>query len=154
MELKLKKGLLEEMISMCKKVLPRKSFGIVAGRNGIAEELYPLKTNLRPIDPVINTLFESYGEFYHDKDRGFWIDPEEQLSKVKEIERKGQRIIGIYHSHRCLCSVPSQVDMDLHYDPNVLAIIVSLVDPNSPEVKAYIMGDNSYAEIEIHPKEE
>lgn len=153
MELKIKKGLLEEIISICKKALPKKSFGIVAGRNSTAEELYSLKTNLRPIDLVINSLFESYGEFYHDKDRGFWIDSEEQLKVMEEIERKGQHLVGIYHSHRCLCSVPSQVDMDLHYDSNAVAIIISLVNPHSPEVRAYMMGNNSYKEIEIHLEE-
>lgn len=150
-------GILEKLVSICQRALPKKAYGIIAGRSSDrAEELYPLQTNLRPLDPEIKAMFEAYGEFYCDQDRGFWVEGDELFTVTRQIEEKGQQIVAIYHSHRCRRAAPSQVDIDLHYDPHVLAVIVSLADPHSPEVRAFKIGRDSYQEVNINgdsPKE-
>lgn len=144
-------GILEKLVSICQSALPKKAYGVIAGGSrDRAEELYPLQTNLRPLDPGINGMFEAYGEFYCEKDRGFWVEGDELLAVMRQIEEKGQQIVAIYHSHRCLCATPSQVDIDLHYDPEVLAVIVSLADPHLPEVRAFKIGRDSYQEVKIN----
>ena len=145
-----KEGILEKLVTICQSALPKKAFGVIAGQSSNrAEELYPLQTNLRPLDPEIKAMFEAYGEFYCDQDRGFWVEGDELIDVTRQIEEKGQQIVAIYHSHRCLCATPSQLDLDLHYDPDVLAVIVSLADPHSPEVRAFKMGRDSYQEVKI-----
>ena len=113
------------------------------------EEIYPLQTNLRPDNEKINGIFQSYGEFYCDKDRGFWIDKREQFEVLKRIAEKNLKVIAIYHSHRCRLATPSQVDIDLHYDSSALSLIVSVVNPEQPEVKAFEIGNNRFQEAEI-----
>ncbi len=144
------------LISLCVNALPDKAYGIVAGQDRTAgqggykvEEIYPLQTNLRLDNEKIDKIFQSYGEFYCDKDRGFWIDKREQFKVLKLIQEKGLRVIAIYHSHRCRLATPSQVDIDLHYDPNVLALIISVVNSKQPEVKAFEIANDRFHEIEI-----
>ncbi len=61
----------------------------------------------------------------------------------------GQKVVAIYHSHRCRLATPSQVDIDLHYDSNALSLIVSVVDPRKPEVKAFEITNGRFREAEI-----
>ncbi|MEW5806271.1 MAG: Mov34/MPN/PAD-1 family protein [Acidobacteriota bacterium] len=144
------KELLDELIYTCRKALPQKAYGIIAGKEWEhADELYPLRTNLRSDDAEIDKIFASYGEFYCDRDRGFWIDRREQHQVFKAIEVKGQRVIGIYHSHRFRMAVPSPIDIELHYDPDVLLVIVSLATLGSPDVKAFRIFDKEYHEARI-----
>ncbi|MEW6456248.1 MAG: M67 family metallopeptidase [Acidobacteriota bacterium] len=142
--------LFNRLISLCKKALPKKAYGLIAGRKEyIAEEIYPLTTNLRLTDTDVNSFFKSYGEFYHERDRGFLIDKKEQARVMEKIARKNQQIVAIYHSHRCLYATPTKIDMDLHFDPDVPAIIVSLVEKDKPEVRAFRIKNSGYEELEI-----
>lgn len=144
--------LYDRLVSLCVDALPEKAYGIIAGIGGNGnevEEIYPLQTNLRPDNEKINGIFQSYGEFYCDKDRGFWIDKREQFEVLKRIAEKNLKVIAIYHSHRCRLATPSQVDIDLHYDSSALALIVSVVNPEQPEVKAFEIGNNRFQESEI-----
>jgi proteasome lid subunit RPN8/RPN11 len=168
------KKLYDRLVSLCVDALPEKAYGIIAGNGGKSdengltdqvelgsqggmkdqngykvEEIYPLQTNLRPDNEKINGIFQSYGEFYCDKDRGFWIDKREQFEVLKRIADKGQKVVAIYHSHRCRLATPSQVDIDLHYDSNALALIVSVVNPQQPEVKAFEISNDQFWEAEI-----
>ena len=147
--LNFRKELMNKLILICKNELPKKAYGIIAGRKNFVHEIYPFYTNLRISEPEIDEIFNSFGEFYRNRDRGFWIDPEEQLKVMREVKKKKQEIIAIYHSHRCLYAIPSNVDIDLHYSPKVLAIIVSLIDPLKPEVRAFKIKDDTFKEYKI-----
>ena len=142
--------LYDRLVSLCVDALPEKAYGIIAGKDdSTAREIYPLKTNLRPENETINGIFQSYGQFYCDKDRGFWIDKREQFEILQCIQEKGFSVLAIYHSHRCRLATPSQVDIDLHYDPQALALIVSVVNPDKPEVKAFEIANDRFQEAEI-----
>jgi proteasome lid subunit RPN8/RPN11 len=150
MKLNFDPGLYNSLILLCKRALPKKAFGILAGKSTWQiEEIYPFSKNLRISDPQIDLIFKSYGKFYHDIDRGFWADPQEQIEILQRIEEKEQKILGVYHSHRCTCAIPSMVDIDLHFDPKVLMVIVSLVDPESAELRAFMIKGKSYQEIPV-----
>ncbi len=142
--------LYDRLVSLCVDALPDKAYGIIAGKEeSTVTDIFPLTTNLRPENEKINGIFLSYGQFYCDKDRGFWIDKREQFEVLKRIEERGLNVIAIYHSHRCRLATPSQVDVDLHYDPKALALIVSVVNPGKPEVKAFEIVNGQFREAEI-----
>lgn len=132
---------LAALLRICRDALPDKAFGMLSGPAlWRATEIHPMARNLREQSSFVNRLFEQYGEFYHDRSRGFCFDPLELAAVERRVRRNGQRVVGVFHSHRCRHAEPSQIDVDLHYAPDVLSVIVSVVNPASPDVRIYRMG--------------
>jgi proteasome lid subunit RPN8/RPN11 len=141
------KPLVEKLTAVCLEALPAKAYGLVGGKDPHhPESIYPCSTNLRNT-PEWKSVFESFGDFYKDPDRGFVISPDEYRQVLEKMEAAGQSFVGVYHSHRCHHSEPSQLDMALHVDPTVLSYIVSVVDPDKPEIKIYRLERTVYAQI-------
>jgi len=138
------------MTELCLQALPRQAYGLVGGAGASAPEtVQPCRTNLRQ-DPRFGPLFEAHGDFYRDPDRGFVIDPREYLQIVGGMERRiGQRLVGVFHSHRCLDARPSALDRDFHFDPSLVCYIVSVRRPSEPDVRAYHIEGGRFHEIPI-----
>ena len=58
-----------------------------------------------------------------------------------EIDDNDWVLGAIYHSHTHTRAFPSQTDIGLAFYPDALTIIVSLADPNAPEVRAFSIRD-------------
>lgn len=65
-------------------------------------------------------------------DDAFFIAPAEQLALLREIEKQGHQLVGIYHSHPKSPPTPSQTDRTIaEFWPDVAWIIVGRVEcPN------------------------
>lgn len=145
--LELRKELTDKLISVCVEALPGKAYGLVGGKDAYRpENIYPCSSNLRNT-PEWKSLFEVFGDFYQDPDRGFVISPEEQGQIMKQIEARGESFIGVFHSHRFSSPDPSELDMTFHFDPHLLCYIVSVVKPDHPDLKIYRLEDSSFQGI-------
>lgn len=143
-------GLSGHLIDLCCRALPGQAFGVLSGpRAGRVESIHPFTRNLRSSDPEIDAILSSYGEFYRDPDRGFLADSQEQLRIFREIEARREVPVAIYHSHRTLAAAPTPVDVDLHYDGAIAAVIVSLAEPDRAELRAFRIGEHSWQEIPV-----
>ena len=58
----------------------------------------------------------------------FTLDPREQFTVMKAARREGLVILAVYHSHPESPAWPSEEDIRLAYDANVVYVIVSLND--------------------------
>ena len=58
----------------------------------------------------------------------FSFDPKEHITALKETREEGLEIIGVYHSHPAAPARPSAEDIRLAYYPDVIYIIISLMD--------------------------
>lgn len=126
-----------ELVRLCVKSLPRQAYGLVGGIDMCRPtSIYPCSSNLRG-SPEWSSLFESFGEFYRDKDRGFVIAPEEFREKRRRMESRGESFVGVFHSHRWHGPEPTKADLSLHVYPRVLCYIVSVVVPEHPELNVY-----------------
>jgi len=97
--------LLEEIIVHCKETYPSEACGILAGRENTIEKVYRIKN-------ISNNSQVTYE-----------MEPTEHLKCEKEIETKGLKIVGIYHSHPSSEAYPSQTDVLRAYwpgDPDLL----------------------------------
>ncbi|REJ32379.1 MAG: hypothetical protein DIU83_08775 [Bacillota bacterium] len=111
-------GVLEAIVDHGRREYPREACGIVAGRDGRAQKVYPL-ANVAS-DPV----------------RRYLIDAGQQRAALAAMRAEGQEPVAVFHSHPRTAAAPSGVDVDLAYHPELVYIIVSLAfDP--PEVRAY-----------------
>lgn len=143
----IREDLLSGLVRVCLQTLPHKAYGLVGGKDVYRPRtIYPCSTNLRNM-PEWKRLFASFGEFYRDPDRGFVITPGEYRDVTQKMENRGESFTGVFHSHRCRCAEPSEVDMAFHFDSNLLYYIVSVVDPDYPELRIYRLFETHYEEI-------
>ena len=123
-------SILDELIAHAREDAPDECCGIVAARDGRAVKLF--RATNAEASPVRYSL-----------------DPREQYEITMEIERRGWDLGVIYHSHTRSPAYPSQTDVNLAFYPDALYVIVSVVDPDSPEVKAFRIVDRQIEEVPL-----
>ncbi|MCM8798606.1 MAG: M67 family metallopeptidase [Candidatus Omnitrophica bacterium] len=126
----IKKDLIAQMIEHSKKEFPNEACGILAGKEGKVEKIYPMTNTDRSAQT-------------------FFMDPREQLKVMKEIRSLGLEMIGIYHSHPVSLAYPSTRDVELAYYSHVSYIIVSLKDKDNPKIRSFRIEEGKISEEEI-----
>lgn len=128
--LKITAAIIEGMIRQAREGLPLEICGILGGKGGTASVLYR----------VANA--ESSGVH-------FLMDPREQLDAMEDLDAKGLDLMAFYHSHPANPAWPSAEDVRLAFYPEVFIVIVSLLKPDEPEVKAFRIIDKKIFPREI-----
>ena len=109
---------------------PNEACGILAGRDSMVEKVYPM-TNAEPSP-----------SFYVMESR-------EQFRVMKEMRQEGLDLVGIYHSHTGSRAYPSSTDVSLAYYPDAAYLIVSLLDQEHPETRAFAIRESVVAEVPL-----
>jgi proteasome lid subunit RPN8/RPN11 len=122
--------IVDQLIAHAREDAPNECCGIVAAEDGRAVKLF--RATNAEASPMRYSL-----------------DPREQYEITMEIERNGWELGVIYHSHTRSPAYPSQTDVNLAFYPDALYVIVSVVDPGSPEVKAFRIADQQIEEVEL-----
>jgi len=78
------------------------------------------------------------------------IDAKEQFDLMRRIEDAGEELVGIYHSHTRSPAYPSQTDVNLAGWPDAVYLIVSLQDPEAPQVRGFWIRDSGISDAELH----
>ena len=125
----IKREVLNQIIAHAKADLPNEACGYLAGADGIITHGYQL-TNVD-----------------HSPDH-FSFDPAEQFRTLKDARNKDLEILANYHSHPSTPSRPSQEDIRLAYDPDILYFIVSLAE-STPVIKAFRIESGAVAVEEL-----
>lgn len=120
--LKLRKDLYDKMLKHCEDGLPNESCGLIAGT----------------VDGDVKTVEKVYLLTNIDASREhFSMDPKEQLAAVKDARAAGLAMLGNFHSHPESPSRPSEEDKRLAYDSTAEYLILSLMEPGNPVLKAF-----------------
>ena len=82
------------------------------------------------------------------KDR-FEVDPKVRFDLMRELENGPERIIGHYHSHPDHQAVPSQHDLKMAFEPDLLWLIVALSNGKVSDTRAHGVNDDASAFHEI-----
>lgn len=122
--------ILERIVAHARAELPNEACGYLAGTNGAISLSYQL-TNVD-----------------HSPEH-FSFNPAEQFKTVKDARSKGLEILANYHSHPETPARPSQEDIRLAFDPNILYFIISLAQPE-PVIKAFQIADGTVTIEEIN----
>ncbi|MDR1981915.1 MAG: M67 family metallopeptidase [Tannerellaceae bacterium] len=109
--------------------LPDEACGLLAGTDGVVQAHYPL-TNVD-----------------HSPEH-FSFDPQEQFGVLKKARAQGLKIMANYHSHPSSPARPSDEDIRLAYDPNIMYLIVSLAE-EAPVVNAFRIVNGTVENIRI-----
>jgi [CysO sulfur-carrier protein]-S-L-cysteine hydrolase len=128
--MKVPRQMLEEMIAHAREEAPNECCGMIGGADGSATTVY------RSLNAEASPLRYS-------------LDASDQFRIMQEIEKRGEELVGIYHSHTGSAAYPSQTDVNLASYPDAVYVIVSLEDPQSPEVRGFWIGDGRIEEAEL-----
>jgi proteasome lid subunit RPN8/RPN11 len=121
--------LFEEMIAHCREGYPNESCGILAGREGHVEKIYPMGNTER--SPV-----------------SYLMDSSEQFRVMKDMREKGLSMTAIFHSHPASRPYPSPKDVSLAFYEDAAYVIVGL-GGEEPEVKAFSIREQQIQEIGV-----
>lgn len=110
--------------------LPDEACGLLAGSGDRVEKQYPL-TNID-----------------HSPEH-FSFDPKEQFAVLREARKQGLQIVANYHSHPETPARPSEEDIRLAFDPNIVYFILSLQDIENPVIKAFSIREGTVEPIKI-----
>lgn len=131
--LKLRKDLYDKMLKHCEDGLPNESCGLIAGT----------------VDGDVKTVEKVYLLTNIDASREhFSMDPKEQLAAVKDVRAAGLAMPGNFHSHPESPSRPSEEDKRLAYDSTAEYLILSLMEPGNPVLKAF--GVDAEKNVTVH----
>jgi [CysO sulfur-carrier protein]-S-L-cysteine hydrolase len=129
--MRIAKSLVEEMVAHAREDLPNECCGMVAGTDGEASEV------IRVPNAAASPL-------------RYEMEPKAQYEAWKSIEDSDRELLAIYHSHTKSAAYPSQTDVNQAVAwPDQIYLIVSLADPDSPDVKGYLLRDLRVADAEI-----
>ena len=112
--------------------LPNECCGVLLGRSATVGRFVPV----RNVQPAPDTYF---------------MDPGQQIEIFEDMEKKGEALLGIYHSHPGGPPRPSGPDLRLAFHPESAYLIISL-EKNflRAEIRAFVLRDNRFHEITIH----
>ena len=128
--LQIERHLYDEMIAHALEDDSIECCGVLAGTNGQFQRLYRM-TN------VENSPFR------------FSWDSKELIKVWMEMEDNGWEHRAVYHSHTHSEAYPSSTDVRLAAWPEAYYIIVSLMDKESPTMRAFRILDGSISEEEL-----
>ena len=78
----------------------------------------------------------------------FTVDGRDYLRASRDVETRGEEIVGVWHSHTHSDPYPSPTDIDRAADPAWLYVIVSLRD-GAPTLRAYRIRSGAVAEVPV-----
>jgi [CysO sulfur-carrier protein]-S-L-cysteine hydrolase len=128
--MRISRSLIDEMVAHAREDVPNECCGMVGGRDGEATTLY------RATNAEASPLRYS-------------IEAGEQFRLMKEIEEAGEELVSIYHSHTKSPAYPSQTDVNLAGWPDAVYVVVSLENPDAPDVKGFWIRDGEITDAEL-----
>lgn len=120
--------LYEEMLTQARAGYPEEICGLIGGRSGRAERLYPVENILH--SPV-----------------AYEMEPLQQVRAMLAIEAEGLDLLAIYHSHPQGPAWPSSSDIAQAYYPEQAQLIISPADRARPSLRAFMIVDGDVREI-------
>jgi proteasome lid subunit RPN8/RPN11 len=124
-------GLLDRMIDHARAALPNEACGLLVGRDGQASRFIPAENTLRS-----KTAYE--------------IDPAFLAATFRSLRETGEELVGIFHSHPQGPARPSNRDLERAFYPEAVHIIVSLAEPERPQVACFRIIDGQGYDVELH----
>jgi len=135
--LELERRYADEIVAHALEKDPNECCGILAGQDGRVTRLYR----------VTNVEHSPYR---------YSMDPKDLLVINREIDDGGSELLAIYHSHTHSEAYPSATDVRMatwpdgkSIWPEAYYILVSLLDKNSPAIRAFRIEDGTINEEEL-----
>jgi proteasome lid subunit RPN8/RPN11 len=128
--MRIPRQMVEEMIAHAREEAPNECCGMIGGADGSGTTVY------RAINAEASPLRYS-------------LDASDQFRIMQDMERRSEELVGIYHSHTGSAAYPSQTDVNLAAYPDAVYVIVSLEDPQNPDLRGFWIRDGQIDEADL-----
>lgn len=125
--------LYNELVEYAKEHLPEEACGLIAGDIDGDEKIIKKVYFLENID---------------NAEDHFSMNPQEQLSAVKDMRANGYKALGNWHSHPSSPSRPSVEDIRLAYDRKASYLILSFMT-NAPVINSFHIENGEYEKEDL-----
>ncbi len=122
----------QQMLRHARAELPNECCGLLIGKESKINRLVPMRSTPPAPD-------------------AYYMDPEQQIAVFTEMEKNGEELLGIYHSHPNGPPEPSGMDLQLAFHPGVIYFIVSLEKEPDGDIRAFMLQNGSFQPLGIHP---
>src|SRR5712691_6427469 len=129
-EIRVRPGIVEEMLRHARSDPGMECCGLLAGLGGVIIKIFPAKNAL-----ASPTAYD--------------VAPQELFQLFRRMREEGLEHLGIYHSHPSSENVPSPRDIELAAYPNEAYFIISLLPAAPRPVRAFSIRDGIVRELEI-----
>ncbi|AJQ93653.1 Mov34/MPN/PAD-1 family protein [Gynuella sunshinyii] len=119
----------QQIIAHCQSVWPNQACGLV---------LFDDSNQACAVETVCNRGAWPYG---------FQIPPESQMSAFQRARQAGWRINGVYHCHTVSEAIPTGRDLKRPVPTGFVYIIVSLLNPDIPVLRAWLFENDEPVEV-------
>ena len=128
--LTLPQELIDEMIAHAREDAPNEACGIIAGQDGRALKLF--RAENAEASPSRHS-----------------VDPQDLFRIHRECERTGWEFLVISPPHTASEAYPSGTDIRLAFWPETFYVLVSLMSPDEPAVRAFRIVEGQVTEEEL-----
>lgn len=128
--LRMPRGFADAIVEQARAEYPNEACGLLGGKDGVATKLSRMTNAER--SPVI-----------------YRMDPKEQLRVFNELDAEQLELVAIYHSHTRSPAYPSVTDVSLAYYPEAVYLIVSLAEPDAPDLRGFRIQDGKIFEVQL-----
>jgi proteasome lid subunit RPN8/RPN11 len=138
--LQIPRSLWSQMLSQAIAELPNECCGLLAGRLVTENPAAPDKrlARVERCYPLVNAAASP---------REYLSAPEGMFAAVRDMDQLGLEIVAVYHSHPTSDPVPSRIDLERNYSPDIVNLIISL-HAGEPKTGAWWLEEQSYREAE------
>src|SRR5215218_7000354 len=129
--MRIERDMLDEIVAHAHEEAPDECCGMIGARDGRAVSLYRARNaEASPLRYVVH--------------------PQDQFRIMEEMDERGEELGAIYHSHTGSAAYPSQTDINLAEGwPDPLYVICSIADPDSPELRAFVIRNGRVEEAAL-----
>ena len=127
--IQIKQKIVDQIIIHAQKVNPIEACGYLVGNGDTITQSYEMRNA-------------------DNSEELFSFDPEEQFTVLKKVREAGTCIMANYHSHPKSPARPSEKDIRMAYDPDILYFIISLADI-MPQIRVYKIRQSKIEEETI-----
>ena len=120
----------DEIVAHCQGEYPNEACGLVAGKEGIAVRVIPM----RNADASPAT---------------YRFDAKEQFRVFEEMDDEGLEVYGIFHSHTHSEAYPSPTDRRQAFYPEAHYLILSLEDRAAPTLRGFRILEGEVTEEDV-----
>lgn len=129
----------EQLVAQMRADAPQETCGMIGGQDGRAEKIYPIPN------------------IAENRVKNYFMEGSAQIRAMQDMDDNGHDILAIYHSHPVTQPYPSATDLRDAWDadlqepryPDTLYLIMSLRNPDAPEIRAYQLHDQTISEITL-----
>lgn len=127
--IRINKVFFDEIVKQALDELPNEACGLLAGKYDEVIKRYPM-TNI------------------DESPEHFSFDPTEQFKVLRQSRSEGLKLIANYHSHPSTPARPSQEDIRLAFDSEIVYLILSLAG-EVPDLKGFKIKNGEVEAVEV-----